>query len=178
MRTADQIFLDPKDVKRALKELNAIDKNIVKTMRKDLKTQLAGVRADVRKAHPRKIGRSQLRGFNNNGPTRWTGVRSSVVFTTQAKKLKARGWTSIVAIEIAPSPKDARGIYIAELAGSVTNGVTQSGRALIQRLNEIQPMRGRGGRFFYDRFRKNRKQAVYIAEKILRNFMKRVERNL
>jgi hypothetical protein len=173
-----EIYLDPKDVKRLVGELKILDKNLVKQLRADLKTDMKGIASDVRKNTPKEIGKKRLRGFQNAGPTRMARTtRATTTLTTQAKKLRNKGWTSIMAIEIAPSPKDARGIYIAELAGSRTNGVTGAGRNLVAQLNALKPMQGRGGRFFYDRFRRLRPQAIAVAENVLRKFIKKVQRS-
>lgn len=169
-----QASLDGRDVRRAVKELNAIDKNIVKTLKKDLKSGLKVPRQKIGRAKPRGIGSSRLRGFGTDGETGWSGVRTSVSF--RAGKPRGKAWKHILSIEVASSPNIKRGIYIAELAGSVTRGISPQGRHLIQQLNEIAAMKGRGGRFFYNEFRQRRTEIVYITEKIMRNFMKRVDR--
>jgi hypothetical protein len=168
--------LDGKSVRQAVKELNAIDKNIVKTLKKDLKNNLASPRKKVGKAKPTGIPTGRLRGFNTDKATGWSGIRTAISF--RAGKPRGRAWKHIVSMEVASSPKNKRGIYIAELAGSRTEGMTPQGRHLVQQLNQIKGMQGAGGRFFYNEFRQNRSEIVHITEKIMRDFMKRVSRIL
>jgi hypothetical protein len=49
---------------------------------------------------------------------------------------------------------------------------------MIAVLNRRQPMRGRGGRYAFDAFRKNRDQVVRVADEIIRRYAAVVSRRL
>jgi len=49
---------------------------------------------------------------------------------------------------------------------------------MIAVLNERKPMKGRGGRYAFDAFRKNRDEVVRIADEIIRKYAAMVSRRL
>jgi hypothetical protein len=67
---------------------------------------------------------------------------------------------------------------MAELAGSRSNGSTPQGQNMIAVLNRRNSMKGRGGRYAFDTFRKNRDQVVEVADKIIRQYADMVSRRL
>jgi hypothetical protein len=80
-----------------------------------------------------------------------------------------------VAIRIEPGSTAGAGPIIAELAGSRSQGRTASGEAMINKLNELKPMKGRGGRYAYNQFRLLRPDIVRIATDIINGTFKRFE---
>jgi hypothetical protein len=81
-------------------------------------------------------------------------------------------------VSIRVQPKATRGVYIAELAGSRSSGYTTAGQNLISILNSRFPMKGKGGRFIYSKFRLLRPDVVRIAEGILDRTFKKLEQSL
>jgi hypothetical protein len=164
-----RVKLDAKQVRAALKALKAIDETIVKDLKTDLKGQLTPIARQVADAVPVS---PPLSGFANAGATGWTKVTGKTSFTPGRSRYG--GASSLVSIRVAP-PKNSRGIYIAELAGSRTLGATGAGQNLIAVLNQRQPMIGRGGRYIYAKFRMLRPDVVRIAEGILDSTFKKLE---
>jgi hypothetical protein len=162
--------LDADDVRRALKALKEIDPQIVKDLRKELRSKLSPVAQQVAAAVPID---PPLSGFRNAGETRWSAVTPKTSFTPGRSK---KTGNSLVAVRI--QPKEGRGVYIAELAGSRTSGSTASGQSLIRVLNERQPMKGKGGRYIYAKFRLLRPDVINIAERILNDTFRKLENKL
>lgn len=161
--------LDAKQVRTALKALKEVDANIVKDLRSELRSKLGGIAKQVADAIPNE---PPLSGFANGGGTRWSKVTGKVSFTPG--KPKFPGTSSLVSLRVVP-PKTARGIFIAELAGSRSAGATLTGQNLISVLNQRQPMTGRGGRYIYAKFRMLRPDVVRIGEEILNGTFKKLE---
>ena len=166
--------LDGDDVRRVLQQLKDIDPESVKILRKELRSALKPLAQDIANEVPTS---APLSGFNNAGATSWSAVRPSVSFRP-GKRRKGGPWTPLIALEVGTKPSSQRGVYIAELAGSRTNGVTPQGKNLVRQLNQQRPMKGRGGRYIYAGFRLQRSDALNIAERILKRFWDRVDRKL
>lgn len=167
------IKLDANDVRRALKILKDIDPDSVKQLRKELRSNLKPIAAEIARDVPAD---APLSGFNNSGATRWSSVRPGVSFRTG--KRRGGGWSSLLSLEVGTKPKDARGVYIAELAGSRTNGITASGKNLVRQLNQQRAMKGAGGRYIYDKFRLLRPDIMNRAEKALQPLFRQINRKL
>jgi hypothetical protein len=166
--------LDGDDVRRTLQMLKNIDPDSVKILRKELRSALKPLAQDIANEVPTN---APLSGFQHGGPTAWSPVRPGVSFRP-GKRRKGGPWTPLVALEVGTKPQQFRGVYIAELAGSRTNGVTEQGKNLVRQLNQQRSMKGRGGRYIYAGFRLQRSDAQNIAERILKRFWERVDRKL
>ena len=160
--------LDAKQVRAALKALREVDPNITKDLRQNLRSQLAPIASQIADAVP---SAPPLSGFANGGATGWSAVTGKTSFTPG--KSRFGGTSALVSIRV--QPKATRGVYIAELAGSRTLGATAAGQNLIAVLNQRAPMKGRGGRYIYAKFRMLRPDVVRIAEGILNNTFKKLE---
>ena len=165
--------LDANDVRRTIKALKEIDKGIVKELRADLRGSLKSVAEEIRATVP---SAPPLTGMANNGPTAWSQTKSTIGFTP-GKSRRFKNTNPLVSIRIAPA-KGKRGLYIAELAGSRSQGQSARGRNLISVLNQRHPMRKRGGRFVYDNFRKKRADVVRIATQVLDKYFAKVNRKI
>jgi hypothetical protein len=163
--------LDAKQVREALKALKAIDANVVKDLRRDLRSNLSPIAKQVADAVPVA---PPLSGFANAGATAWSAVTGKTSFTPG--RTRYAGTSSLVSIRV--QPKATRGVYIAELAGSRSSGYTVAGQNLIAILNSRFPMKGKGGRFIYAKFRMLRPDVVRIAEGILNTTFKKLEQSL
>ena len=161
--------IDQADLKRVVRILNGLDEQIVKDLRVEMKSKIKPVANQVVAAVPIE---APLSGMRNNGPLSWSKVRGSVSFTPSKK-----AGSSIVAVRIT-ALQQRRGFYMAELAGSRSSGLTDAGRNLIAVLNERQPMKGKGGRYAYNKFRELRPDVVRVAEQVLNDTFKTAERRL
>lgn len=179
------------EFRKALKVLNMIEPETTNDLRKGLKQELQSFANQVAKGVPTE---PPLSGFGHNGPTRWGPVKGTVSFTPGRGSKSA---TSLVSIRI--SGGQARGYYIAEMAGmrgqysdlnrgytrNTANGpvtvkkfATTSGRALVRNLNDVKPMKGKGGRFAYNQFRLLRPDVIQAALRVLTKTMTRLEMEL
>ena len=159
-------------VREVLAELKKVSPDLVKQLRKDLR---AGVQPTVKAIVAAYPAAPPLSKMANQGRLRWSRVRGSVSITP-GRSRKYRQTSSLVAIKVAGSP-DA-GVRMVELAGSRSQGYTPQGQNMIAVLNERQPMKGRGGRYAFDAFRKQRDQVVQIADQIIRKYAAMVSRRL
>lgn len=163
--------LDAAEVRKVIRILKDIDPLIVKDLRKELRGQLLPTARQIASIVPVEPPLSKMR---NNGATGWSPVVGKTSFTPGKSR---RAATSLVSIRIEPR-SGQRGFYIAEIAGSRSSGKTASGIAMIQNLNERQPMSGRGGRYAYAEFRALRPEVVSIAERILNDTFAKVDQEL
>jgi hypothetical protein len=161
--------LDPAELKRVMRILRELDPEIGKDLSREMKSKIKPVADQVVSAIPIE---PPLSGMRNNGPLAWSRTTGSVSFAPG--KRDARG---VVAVKIKPVG-GRRGFFMAELAGSRSQGVTGAGRNLVSVLNERQPMKGRGGRFAYAQFRMLRPDVVKIAITILNKTFAEAERRL
>jgi hypothetical protein len=157
--------LNADDVRRALKALKEIDPQIVKDLRKELRTRLSPIAQQVAQAVPNEPPLSGL-------GSQWSRVKGKVSLTPGRSK---KTGNALVSVRV--DPVSGRGLYIAELAGSRSTG-TGTGRNLIEVLNQRKPMKGRGGRYVYAQFRLLRPDVIVIAEKILNDTFSKLEKEL
>lgn len=178
------------EFRKALKVLNMIEPTTTKDLRDGLKQSLQAFATQVANGVPPE---PPLSGFNHNGPTRWGTVKGTVSFTPGRGSKSA---TSLVSIRVTGR---FRGFYIAEMAGmrgqysdtnrgytrnslsgpvTVRRFETTSGRALVRELNGVQPMKGKGGRYAYSKFRLLRPDVVQAAIRILSGTMAKLEMEL
>lgn len=162
--------LDANDVRRVIKALKEIDPQIVKDLRRGLRTKLSSVAQQVASAVPQD---PPLSGFRNAGGTQWSRVTGKISFTPGRSR---KTGNHLVSLRV--QPRVGRGVYIAELAGSRSDGYTASGQNLIRVLNERQPMKGRGGRYIYAKFRLLRPDVIKITEDILDDTFQMLEKEL
>lgn len=158
-------------IRKALAILRESEETVVKDLRADLRAKIGPIAKKTAEAVP---ARPPLSGMGNPGPTGWTTVRSSVGVTPGRSR---KTGNHLVSIRVTPRGKQ-RGVYIGELAGSRSGGTQARGRRLIDVLNQRFPMKGRGGRFAYDRFRTLRPDAVNIAVGVINNTIKKLNKKL
>jgi hypothetical protein len=165
--------LNAQDVRRVLTAIKTVSPTITKDLRTDLRSKLGPTAKQVTNDLG---GASQppLSGFGNNGATAWSGSRTTVSFTPGKSR---KPGNSLVSIRVTPLGK-RRGIFIAELAGSRSSGITSQGSNLITVLNSRKPMKGKGGRFIYNKFRELRPEVVRLATNILNDTFKKFEKEL
>ncbi len=164
------------EIRGAIKELKELDDNLVKEMRKDLRTKINPFAKQIAESVPSK---APLSGFGDGdfghaGDTGWAGVRAAVSFTPGSSRKKGSHLVSVRII----SKTGKRGPYIAEMAGMRSRGYTAQGRAMIRGLNERTPMKKRGGRYAYAKFRLLRPDIVILATSIVNQLISKVNRRI
>jgi hypothetical protein len=158
-------------VRRALAILKESEQTVVKDLRGELRSKLSNIAKQTADAVPQ---RPPLSGMGNNSPTGWTSVRPSISLTPGRSR---KTGNHLVSIRITPRGKQ-RGVYIGELAGSRSGGTQARGRRLIDVLNQRFPMKGKGGRFAYKKFRMLRPDAVNIATGIVNRTVQKLNKKL
>jgi len=163
-------------VRDAIKELKALDNNLVKEMRKDLRAKISPFAKQIADAVPVE---PPIRGFGDGdfghaGDTGWARVRAAISFTPGRSKKTGNHLVSVRII----SRTDKRGPYIAELAGSRSSGKTFQGKTMVRELNKVQPMKKSGGRFAFAKFRLLRPDIVILTKSIVNELMKKVNRRI
>tara|TARA_R110000824_G_scaffold324509_1_gene511466 strand:- start:224 stop:754 length:531 start_codon:yes stop_codon:yes gene_type:complete len=169
--------IEANNIREAIKELKALDNTMLKAMRKDLRNSLSPFTKQIADEVPSDPPLSGFGDgdFGHSGATGWSSVKASVTFTP-GRSRKGFG-NHLVSVKINPGNKK-RGVYIAELAGSRSNGFTAQGRSLIKVLNERQPMKGKGGRYAYSKFRLLRPDIVILAVMIVNKTIAKVNRKI
>jgi hypothetical protein len=129
-------------IAETVKTLNAIDKDIVKQTRKDLRTGAQPVALAIKANIPTE---APLSGMIHNGRTAWkpSGVKATVK-TNFSKKGERLGF-SLVSIVVGGKGQGAAAFQIADMSGRKRRGKTPSGRAMINALNA----KGRASRYVY-----------------------------
>lgn len=159
-------------VREVIAELKKLSPDLVKQLRKDLRAGLKPQAQAVAAAYPKA---PPLSGMGYPSRLQWSAVRATVSITP-GRSRRYRETSNLVSIRAAGTP-DA-GVNMAELAGSRSKGFTPQGQNMIAVLNERKPMKGRGGRYAFDAFRKNRDEVVRIADEIIRKYAAMVSRRL
>jgi hypothetical protein len=164
------------NIREAIKELKALDDTLLKAMRKDLRNSLSPFTKQIADAVPSTPPLSGFGDgdFGHSGETGWSQVKASASFTPGRSR---KSGNKLVSIKVNAGNKK-RGVYIAELAGSRSNGFTPQGRNLIKVLNERDPMKGKGGRYAYSKFRLLRPDIVILAVMIVNKTIGKVNRKI
>ena len=150
--------IDATGIREAINALKKIDPDLVKALRSDLRSSLKPFAQQIKQATPED---PPLSGMAHKGDTRYTTDSATVSMTT-GKSRKFPTMSALVSIRLTPKNK-ARGLYLAELAGSRSTGYTAQGRNMIAVLNQRKPMVGSGGRYGYDSFRRQQPQIFAVA---------------
>lgn len=163
---------------RAVRELNKLDKGIVKQLRTDLKGELTG---DAKDLAAEVSGPAPLSGFNHKGRTRWNGARGSVS-VTPSRIRKGKDVHPIVTLRLTGKGSTS-GFDIAEMAGTRNLRYSKNrdaGSKFVNNLNAVAPFKFKGGRFGYGFFLRKRKgiekKAIKVIDKFARKFNRMVSR--
>ena len=165
-------------LQRAIRELNQIDKGIVKQLRADMKSALS---PDAKALAAEVSGPAPLSGFNHKGRTRWNGARGSVS-VTPSRIRKGKDEHPIVTIRLTGKGSSA-GFDVAEMAGTRNLRYSKnrsSGAKFVKNLSSRAPFKFQGGRFAYGVFLQQRKpiqkKALKVFDKFAKKFNKKVSR--
>ena len=186
-----RVEVDGASIRQAIKELNDISPDLKKAMVKELKTGIKAEAEIVRAAIPQE---PPLSGMKETAYNRldWGKIKRPNVSVTPGRSRKTAG--RFLAIEITSTNEAS--FQMAELAGSrnnYRNGLTREydwrgtkrrhrvngqGRQMVAALNQRHRMKGRGGRFAYNEFRRLRPNVILKAERIINSYMALVNRKL
>jgi len=180
----------------AIRELNQIDRGIVKQLRKDLKSELTGEAKELAASVP--ASPPPMSGFNHKGRTRWNGAKGSVS-VAPSRIRKGKNTHPIVTIRLTGKGNSV-GFDVAEMAGlrnlrwsvsqtksSTRNGQPwershsrKQGKKFVQSLQASATFKFKGGRFAYGFFLRQRKginkKAVKVMDRFAKKFNKKVSR--
>lgn len=156
------------DFRSSLQMLKTVDPDIVKDLRRSLRSAVGPNAKAIAAAMPTT---PPLSGMANGGRLAWPGNFSGTVTLTPGRSRRG-GVSSLVGLRIRGNP-DA-GFRMGELAGSRSRGSTAQGRAMIANL----PGNPRGGRFAYARFVKDRANLMRKAEQVIESFVGRLNKRL
>ncbi len=163
-------------VREAINELKALDNNLVKEMRKELRTKISPFAKQIADAVPATPPLSGFGDgdFGHSGATGWSTVRPAISFTPGRSR---KTGNHLVSVRVVPR-NNKRGVYIAEMAGMRSRGRTAQGQALIKNLNARTPMKKRGGRYAFNKFRTLRPDVVVLAVSIVNGLITKVNRRI
>ena len=156
------------DFRSALTMLKTVDPDMVKDLRKSLRSALGSEARQIAGAMPTT---PPLSGMANQGRLAWPSRFSGTVVLSPGRRRRG-GVSSLVGLRVRGNP-DA-GFRMAELAGSRSSGVTPQGRAMIANL----PGSARGGRFAYAKFMKDRANLLRKAERVIADFVRQLNQRL
>jgi hypothetical protein len=172
------------DLRATFKVLDALGDDIRKQFPKDMKSAVLPVAKTVQASLPTT---PPLSGMNHQGRTAWRPVSASVSVTPGRPR---RGTVSpLVSIKL--GGRGLAGLKIAEFAGmrgKFRDGqrsksdpsylINGQGRALVAALAARYPVKGKGGRFAYDRFLKESAQVLTIAKGVIDKYVDMANRRL
>jgi len=166
-------------IQKAIRELNQIDKGIVKQLRADMKSALAPDAKQLAASVPATP--APLSGFNHTGRTRWNGAKGTVS-VTPSRIRKGKDEHPIVTFKLTGKGNSA-GFDVAEMAGTRNLRYSKnrsSGSKFVKNLERRAPFKFQGGRFAYGVFLQQRKpiqkKALKVFDKFAKKFNKKVSR--
>jgi hypothetical protein len=165
--------VDSSMLREAAKQVRQIEPEIRKRLLQNLKSDIKPTGDAIAAAVP-VLGRpGSMRGFGHRGDTAWNPVKASVHVTPGG------GRKSLARFEIYGAPK-RRALKIADLAGTRSSGFTPQGRALIEKLQDKYPLSagGKGGRFAWANFMKERPDLVAKVAKRLDQYAAEIEKKI
>ena len=162
------------DVSALLKELRAIEPDLVKELRAELRS---GLKPIANKLKGRVPPESPLSGFAKGTAKQarytWAPMLATVK-TPLGKRARSAGVYPVVSLSLRGSRKTA-GVWILEMARS---GRSPRGSAMVANLNSKAPIQGGLGRFILPEGKKEAPEATRIARGVLEKFMAKVGRRL
>lgn len=184
--------VDASNINRNIQTLRGIDRRIANDLRKELRGKIQPYAQSIANAVP---ATPQLRGMRHEGVTRWQGKpKASVSFTPG----KSRSGNRLLSIKLTggSAGRGPLGFDYAELAGirrrapkpfskvyqreglNQQHRVAGQGDAMIEKLRQLNPIRGKAGYFAFN----EALQKYGLLEKIgflaLRNFSVKVTSEL
>jgi hypothetical protein len=146
-----------------IRELNNFEPGAVKTMRKEIITEIRPLYASIKSSIPRV---APLSGFDNQGRTGWP--KRNVKVTGKTNFRSRAGKHSLVSIRTASAA-----VQIVDISGRKGKGRTESGQAMIANLSSRF---GKASRFVYPAVEKEIPRVQNIIKKILDRYANMVNR--
>lgn len=160
---------DDFEIRRAVRVLKNIEPDSLKQLKAEMSMKLMPFANEVAATLPAQAPLSGLAKSPGYGVS-----KGNVKTDTSGRK---RSGNSIVRITVKSTRANkTKGLLLAEFAGTKSRGYSKRGKALIRNLNNVQRIRGKGGRFSYPYVRSQRPRIVKIASGILDNYMKKASR--
>jgi hypothetical protein len=162
--------VDAQGIRQVMRALNQVEPTATKDLRKKLQSALTPIAKEVAAAVPRE---APLSGLGKNNKWGWQPKNGRISFTPGKSRLNA---TSLVSVRVNYGSKGYPfGVWIAEFA---TNSRSTRGSNLIRGINSRRAMKGKGGRYAYDKFRTLRPKVVEQAVNILNVTMRDISRKI
>lgn len=180
------------DLRNVLAVLREMDKQVGRKFANDMRKAIQPVMQDVRSAVPVE---APLSGFKHEGRLAWGPVTARVLVKPNTGR--KGGFSPLVTIQVAGDGEAA--LKLVELAGirgkyrdgamskpyskvargnNITHRINGQGRALVRVLRSRFPVKGKGGRFAYERFVKSRPRTIELAGVVLQKYADMVNRKL
>ena len=179
--------IDSSMLRLAAKQVKAIDPDIRKRLLRGLKADLAPSGARIAALVPQLGVPGSVRGFGHKGRTSWGNVKASTHVTPGGGK------GAVARFEIYSSPNQAA-LKIADLAGTkgqYNNGnyskggnqpyfINGQGEDLVSRLTKVSRLSagGKGGRFVWANFMKERPALVRKVEASLEIYAQQISNGI
>ncbi len=176
--------LNADDVSRAFRVLRKVDPDLVKTFRREMKTDLKPAAQAIAQKYPTSPYLSGLGGFTR---VRFDSTRQSItvrnnwvwskvvgkVSVTPGKARKGVGKNNLVALRMQYSGAIP---WVTDLAKNAGDNLSPQGEALLRNIESRFPGWSRGGRIFYKEFMAQRSNVYAKAEKIMGKFINDINR--
>lgn len=153
---------------RAIRELDKVDKGIVRQLRKDMRQESSPILKEI--VGDVNVG-APLSGMVGTNRTAWSGVKGGFSFRPNARS-KTGGYVPIINMTLKSKGKTA-GFEIAEMAGSKNLAFSKNkarGRQFVGALSQRSGNRFKAGRFGYSAFLKRRPDVQKAVIKIINDF--------
>ena len=153
---------------RAVRQLNKVDKDIVKKLRKEMRQELSPTLKEI----VREVDvQAPISGMSGTHRTSWSGVKGGFSFRPNARSRQG-GYVPIISMSLKSKGKTA-GFEIAEMAGSKNLSFSKNkakGRQFVSILEKRSGSRFKAGRFGYSEFLKKRPEIQKEVVKIIQEF--------
>lgn len=158
-------------IRKVLRALNTVEPTTTKDLRKKLQSSLGPIAKAVAAEVP---SRAPISGLGKDNKWGWRPKNGRISFTPGKSR---SGATSLVSVRVNYGKTKGMpfGVWIAEFA---TNSRSARGANLVRALNRRRSMKGKGGRYAYDKFRTLRPAVVEEATKIINVTMQDVSRKI
>ena len=164
--------LNADDVSRTFRILRNVDPDLVKELRKELRSDMGPVAKAIAAKYPEG---PTLSGFMQTyGRWDW-GKVTGTVKVTPGKTRKGAGRNNLVSLSM--NYKSATP-FVLDMIGRKNPGISPQGRALYEQMQKQFPDWPNGGRLFYKPFKDVRNEVVSGAETTINRWTDKVNREL
>jgi len=165
--------VDARDMARVARVLNRVDKSLIDELKSSMKAGIVPIGQLI--AARVNAGGVPLSGMGHRGPTRWLPVKMSVQKVAVTPGMSHKN-PNLVTMNF--YNKQARGLAIAENAGSKTAGSSPQGKAFIRNLNVIVSDWPQGGRFLYRAYMPFKPHVVNLGANILKRWIAKTNKEI